>query len=50
MTRKDPKRNSLLYYFTLSVVLSLLAAATLSQGQERSLTEAPQTLGPAQQF
>ena len=50
MTRKDPKRNSMLYYFTLGVVVSLLAAAAMSQGQERGLIEAPQMLGPLQQL
>ena len=50
MTRKDPKRNSTLYYFTLGVVVSLLAAAAISQGQERGLIEPPQTLGSIEQF
>ena len=33
MSKKQPQKKSMLYYFTLSVVLSLLAAAALSQGQ-----------------
>ena len=33
MGKHDKKDRSTLYYFTLSVVLSLLAAAAMSQGQ-----------------
>jgi hypothetical protein len=39
---KDNKKNrSSLYYLTLSVLLSLLAAAAMSQGQAHGITEVP---------
>lgn len=50
MTINDPTPNSWLYYLTLSVVLSLLAAAALSQGGDRSHAEPPQALESVQTF